>query len=378
MSAAVFAPFAHPLYILLKPAGSACNLRCTYCYYLDKKDLYPQGGNFQMDDSLLEEFTKQYIQSQTMSEILFTWHGGETLLRNIPFYKKALHFQQKYAEGRNVSNCIQTNGTLLTEEWCRFLKENHFLVGISVDGPEHCHDRYRLSAQGKPSFGAVMKGLDLLQKHDIEYNIMGVVNDYNAGYPQEFYRFFKTKNCRYIQFSPVVERQNGEVTPWSVSPEKWGDFLIAVFNEWVKGDIGRFFVSCFDAALAAWMGLEPGICIFAKTCGHAGVMEFNGDVYSCDHFVSPAYQLGNIRRQTLTEMMYSDRQQQFGKNKYSALPAQCLACKYLFACNGECPKNRRTNGVNYLCKGYYKFFRHIEPYMEQMVKTMNNIEELDQ
>jgi uncharacterized protein len=371
-------PFAHPLYLMLKPIGAICNLRCKYCYYLEKKELYPEGKSYVMSDELLEEFIEQYMNSQTMQQVLFTWHGGETLMRNISFYKKALELQRKYARGRQVDNCIQTNGTLLNDTWCKFFKENNFLVGISVDGPQHLHDKYRRAKDGRPSFHNVMKGIALLKKHGVDFNVMGVVNDYNVDYPLEFYHFFKEIDCRYIQFSPVVEKVDGELASWNVPAEKWGDFLIAIFDEWVKKDVGKFFIQYFDSALANWVGEQPGLCIFAKTCGHAGVMEFNGDVYSCDHFVYPKYKLGNIKQKTLTELMYSPQQVKFGNDKADTLPKQCKSCKYLFACNGECPKNRiiqtadGEDGLNYLCEGYYKFFDHIAPYMDYMKKELQN------
>ena len=325
-----------------------------------------------MSDEILERFTEQYLHAQTMNEVLFTWHGGEPLMRNLNFYKRALALQQRYGRGRQISNSIQTNGTLLTDSWCAFFKEHNFLVGISVDGPQHCHDRYRRTKDNRPTFYKVMQGISLLKKHQVDFNVMGVVNDYNVDYPLEFYRFFKGIDCRFIQFAPIVERINGKPAPWNVPAEKWGAFLIAIFDEWIRNDVGAFFISYFDAALANWVGQEPGACIQAKRCGHAGVMEFNGDVYACDHFVYPAYKLGNIQTQTLTEMMYADQQRTFGNDKQDTLPASCRACRFLFACNGECPKNRIINtasgeeGLNYLCRGYYKFFEHISPYMDFM------------
>ncbi|MDR1717796.1 MAG: anaerobic sulfatase-maturation protein [Prevotella sp.] len=379
MSATYYvSPFSKPLYVMLKPVGAICNLRCKYCYYLEKKDLYPDSKNYIMSDDLLESFIEQYLNAQTMQEVMFTWHGGETLMRNRSFYQKALELQRKYGRGRQIANSIQTNGTLLTDDWCKFFKDNNFLVGISVDGPQHCHDVYRKTMDNRPSFYQVMRGLALLKKHDVEFNIMGVVNDYNVNFPLEFYNFFKSIDCRYIQFAGIVEKVDGDFAPWNVPSEKWGDFLIAIFDEWVKQDVGTFFIQYFDSTLANWMGVSPGICIQAKTCGHAGVMEFNGDVYSCDHFVYPEYKLGNINNRTLTEMMYSDEQIKFGNDKYDKLPSQCKNCKYLFACNGECPKNRiiKTDsgeeGLNYLCKGYYKFFDHVAPYMDFMKNELDN------
>ncbi len=373
-----FSPFARPLYVMLKPVGAICNLRCKYCYYLEKKELYPDSKNFVMSDELLEKFIEQYLNSQTMPQVLFTWHGGETLMRNINFYKKALEYQKKYGRGRQIDNVIQTNGTLLTDEWCRFFKDNNFLVGISIDGPQHCHDIYRKTRDGRPSFYQVMKGINLLKKHGVEFNIMGVVNDYNVDYPLEFYNFFKEIGTPFIQFAPIVETIDGEVSSWSVDPDKWGDFLIAIFDEWVKQDVGKYYIQYFDSTLANWVGVEPGVCILAKTCGHAGVMEFNGDVYSCDHFVFPQYKIGNIHTHTLTEMMYSDKQIKFGMDKFDKLPTQCKECQYLFACYGECPKNRISetstgeSGLNYLCRGYYKFFDYVAPYMDFMKEELKH------
>ncbi|MBK5721138.1 anaerobic sulfatase-maturation protein [Dysgonomonas sp. Marseille-P4677] len=371
-------PFARPLYVMLKPIGAVCNLRCKYCYYLEKKGLYPQVKDYVMSDEILERFIEQYLNSQTMEQVLFTWHGGETLMRNKSFYEKALNLQRKYGRGRHIDNCIQTNGTLLTDDWCKFFKDNNFLVGISVDGPQHCHDVYRKTRDNRPSFYNVMKGLSLLKKHNVEFNIMGVVNDYNVNYPLEFYNFFKSIDCRYIQFAPIVEQVDGAITPWCVPSGKWGNFLIAIFDEWVKQDVGEYYIQYFDSTLANWVGVQPGICTLAKTCGHAGVMEFNGDVYACDHFVYPEYKIGNIHTQTLTEMMYSDKQLNFGNNKFDKLPKQCKECDYLFACYGECPKNRiiktasGEDGLNYLCEGYYKFFKHVAPYMNFMKDELDN------
>jgi uncharacterized protein len=367
-----FSPFAKPLYVMLKPVGSVCNLRCKYCYYLEKRNLYSQEKDFAMNDELLERFIEQYLNSQTIPEVLFTWHGGEPLIRNIAFYKKALQLQKKYGQGRRIDNCIQTNGTLLNDEWCSFFKSNNFLVGISIDGSQSLHDVYRKTSDGRPSFAQVMKGLCLLKKHKVEFNVMGVVNHKNVDYPLEFYHFFKQIEAQFIQFTPIVETVDRALAPWSVPSERWGDFLTTIFKEWVKQDVGRYFIQYFDATLANWMNIQPGVCSLAKTCGHAGVMEYNGDVYSCDHYVFPDYKLGNIHSETLLEMMYSEKQLKFGADKHETLPTQCLQCKYLFACNGECPKNRiistatGESNLNYLCKGYYKFFNYVTPYMDFM------------
>lgn len=387
-----YAPFAKPMYVMLKPVGSKCNLDCDYCYYLEKSALYPSRQPV-MSEELLERFIQQYIESQTQPQVMFTWHGGETLMRPLSFYRKAVELQKKHARGRHIDNSIQTNGTLLNDDWCKFFKENNFLVGISIDGPQEFHDEYRRDKMGRPSFHRVMKGIELLKKHGVEFNCMAVVNDYNVDYPLEFYRFFKEIECQYVQFTPIVERlrknksplklatvkeeeHEVELAPFTVPAEKWGKFLCAVFDEWIKEDVGKMFIQIFDSTLANWVGEQPGVCTMAKTCGHAGVMEFNGDVYSCDHFVFPEYRLGNIYSKTLTSVMYSEEQLTFGNDKFDKLPQQCRECDVLFACYGECPKNRfikdkyGNKGLNYLCKGYYRFFHHVAPYMDFMKQEL--------
>lgn len=386
-------PFSNPLYVLAKPVGASCNLRCKYCYYLEKAHLYRNAPARVMSDELLERFVQEYIQAQTMSQVLFTWHGGEPLMRPLSFYRKAVALQEKYAFGRQIDNTIQTNGTLLTDEWCEFFKEHNWLVGISIDGPQEFHDEYRRTASDKPSWQKVMRGIRLLRKHGVEWNAMAVVNDFNAGYPLEFYHFFKEMGAKYIQFAPVVERmaahsdgrhlatlvdQECPVADFSVSPAQWGDFLCAIFDEWVRHDVGQTYVEIFDCTLANWVGERPGICVYAKECGHAGVMEFNGDVYSCDHFVFPEYKLGNIRDKTLVEMLYGEQQRQFSCLKHASLPKQCKECEWEFACHGECPKNRFVNdrygnpGLNHLCSGYRHFYEHVAPYMDFMKKEFMN------
>lgn len=385
-------PFAKPLYVMLKPAGAHCNLACKYCYYLEKNKLYPTAQRHLMSDEMLEQFTREYIEAQTMNQVLFTWHGGEPLLRSIDFYRKALSLQQKYAGGRRIDNVIQTNGTLLTDEWCEFFAQNHWLVGISIDGPQPDHDHYRLTAAGKPSWKKVMQGIKLLKKHGVEWNAMAVVNAYNANHPLEFYRFFKENGCQFLQFTPIVERltrhEDGRtlasladkdeisLSEASVAPEQWGYFLCAIFDEWVRKDVGKIFVEIFDCTLANWMGISPGICAYSKECGHAGVMEHNGDVYSCDHFVFPEYKLGNIRDHSLIDMLYGEQQQEFSRLKHSSLPRQCKECDMEFACHGECPKNRfmkdkyGDSGLNYLCPGYYHYYQHAAPYMDYMKQEL--------
>lgn len=385
-------PFAKPLYVMLKPAGAHCNLACKYCYYLEKNKLYPTAQRHLMSDEMLEQFTREYIEAQTMNQVLFTWHGGEPLLRSIDFYRKALSLQQKYAGGRRIDNVIQTNGTLLTDEWCEFFAQNHWLVGISIDGPQPDHDHYRLTAAGKPSWKKVMQGIKLLKKHGVEWNAMAVVNAYNVNHPLEFYRFFKENGCQFLQFTPIVERltrhEDGRtlasladkdeisLSKASVAPEQWGYFLCAIFEEWVRKDVGKIFVEIFDCTLANWMGISPGICAYSKECGHAGVMEHNGDVYSCDHFVFPEYKLGNIRDHSLIDMLYGEQQQEFSRLKHSSLPRQCKECDMEFACHGECPKNRfmkdkyGDSGLNYLCPGYYHYYQHVAPYMDYMKQEL--------
>lgn len=384
----LYAPFSRPLYVMLKPVGARCNLACRYCYYTEKARLYKEEAQHLMSDDLLERFTREYIESQTMSEILFTWHGGESLMRPLEFYRKALQLQQKYARGRSIDNCIQTNGTLLTDDWCRFLKENGWLVGVSIDGPRRFHDACRCDGRGEPSFERVMRGIEMLDKYGVEWNAMAVINSFNADYPLEFYDFFRQIGCKYIQFTPVVERikrspdgrvlahagdkGDCELTPFSVTPRQWGDFLCVLFDEWVKADVGNCFIQLFDATLANWVGEAPGICTLSPICGHASVMEWNGDVYACDHFVFPEYKLGNVYTHTLVEMLYGERQQRFGRSKTDTLPSSCRTCEYMFACYGECPKNRFVyttpdgEGENYLCEGYYRYFHHVAPYMDFM------------
>lgn len=392
MTENIATPFAKPLYVMLKPAGAHCNLACKYCYYLEKNNLYDKSHRHIMSDEMLEQFTREYIEAQTMPQVLFTWHGGEPLMRSIDFYKKALTLQKKYARGRRIDNVIQTNGTMLTDEWCEFFAQNNWLVGISIDGPQEYHDHYRLTSTGNPSWQKVMHGIELLKKHHVEWNAMAVVNAYNADHPLEFYHFFKDNGCQYLQFTPIVERltkhQDGRtlasladdkeipLADFSVTPEQWGSFLCAIFDEWVHNDVGKMFVEIFDCTLANWMGVLPGICAYSKNCGHAGVMEHNGDVYSCDHFVFPEYKLGNIRDHTLIEMLYGDKQHAFSRLKHTSLPRQCKECDMEFACHGECPKNRFEKdkygepGLNYLCKGYYQYYSHVAPYMDFMKREL--------
>ena len=385
-------PFPKPLYVMLKPACAHFNLACKYCYYLEKNNLYQNSHRHLMSDEMLEQFTREYIEAQTMPQVLFTWHGGEPLMRSIDFYKKALALQKKYAHGKQIDNVIQTNGTLLTDEWCEFFAKNHWLVGISIDGPQEYHDHYRVTPAGKPSWEKVMQGIQLLKKHRVEWNAMAVVNAYNAEHPLEFYHFFRDNGCQYLQFTPIVERltehEDGRtlasladdreipLADASVTPQQWGNFLCTIFDDWVRHDVGKTFVEIFDCTLANWIGVLPGICAYSKECGHAGVMEHNGDVYSCDHFVFPEYKLGNIREQSLIDMLYGEKQQAFSRLKHTSLPRQCKECDMEFACHGECPKNRFEKdkygepGLNYLCQGYYQYYTHVAPYMDFMKREL--------
>lgn len=387
----------HPFYLMAKPVGSSCNLGCSYCYYLEKEKLYPQHRNqWAMTEAMLETFVAQYIYSFNTPAVMFTWHGGEPLLRGMDFFRTALQLQKKYANGRVIENSIQTNGTTLTEDWCKFFRDHNFLVGLSLDGPEHCHDKYRKSVNGQPSFSRVMAGLELLKKHHVEFNTLSVVHNHNAKYPLEVYQFLKSTGSRYMQFTPIVERidpdaaktelaflsaksaKQGLVSGSTVDPVDYGNFLIRIFDEWVKKDVGAYFVVTFDCLLANWMRVPPPLCIYAETCGHAGVVEYNGDVFSCDHFVFPEFRLGNIKERSLMDMMHSDFQQQFGRDKRDRLPLQCKKCEYLDLCFGECPKNRfmytpdGEPGLNYLCPGLKKFYWHTEPFMDFMANELQH------
>ena len=352
---------------MAKPVGAACNLACHYCYYHK-----PQHGV--MDMHTLERYIQQYIAMQTTGHVLFTWHGGEPMLRPLSFYRKALELQRKYADGRIVENCIQTNGTLLTPEWCQFLHDNHWLVGISIDGTQEMHDAYRGNTWHK-----VMQGIHMLDRYGVEWNAMATVHAANVLRPLDFYHFFKDIGCHYLQFTPIVESDGQHVLPMAVKPDEWGNFLCAIFDEWVRHDVGKTFVQIFDATLANWLGVTPGLCTLAAECGHAGVIEANGDVYSCDHFVFPEHRLGNIHSDTLINMMYGEQQSRFSAKKTLELPDQCRQCRWLFACHGECPKNRiKVKSHNtqcsilnvqcspYLCSGYCHFFSHVAPAMDIM------------
>lgn len=378
--------------VMLKPFGPICNLNCTYCYYLEKKNLYQDTRNFKMKDEVLEVFVKEYIESQNIPVISFVWQGGEPTLLGLDYYKKALEIQKRYAGDKRVENVFQTNGTLLDDDFCKFFTDNNFLIGVSVDGPEEFHNHHRLKNDGTGSFSDVMRGIELLHKHKVEFNTLSVVNKFNSYNPMEVYRFLKSIGSGFLQFIPIVERYstkhenfnlvapnhdtNVGVTDWSVEPLQYGQFLCEIFDEWVRKDVGRTFVQIFDVTLANWAGERPGLCVFSETCGDATAMEHNGDLYSCDHFVYPDYKLGNIMDKNLLDMVLSEEQKKFGRDKRDKLPRYCFECEYRFACHGECPKHRFTKtpdgdpGLNYLCPAYKLFFSHVHPYMQFMTDEL--------
>lgn len=367
-------PFSRPLYMMAKPVGATCNLACRYCYYIDKQQMYDgKAERMMMSDDTLECFVRQYLESQPNPEVLFTWHGGEPLLLPKTFYEKAIALQHRYAEGRHVDNCLQTNGTLLTDDWCSFFHDNGWLIGISIDGPEHLHDAFRKTRQGHPSWRQVMDGIERLEKHGVMWNALATVNSQNVAYPTEVYHFFKSIGCKYIQFTPVGGTPIPNSEQGEVEALAFGRFLCGVFDEWVKEDVGEYYINIFEATLANYFNITPGMCAMSELCGHVGVVEWNGDVYSCDHFVSSRHYLGNLHQQTIYQLMYSPQQQIFAHQKSGTLPRQCKACKWLFTCHGECPRNRTTTttdgepGLNYLCEGYQMYFAHVDTFMRQMV-----------
>jgi uncharacterized protein len=374
-------PYFH---VLAKPTGAICNLDCEYCFFLSKEALYP-GDRFRMSDDLLDTYIRQVIESQSAPEVTIAWQGGEPTLMGVGFFRRAIELAELHKRpGQVLQHTIQTNGTLLTDEWCELFHDHHFLVGLSIDGPSALHDTYRVDKKGRPTFDKVMRGHQLLVAHDVDYNVLCTVNAANQHHPLEVYRFFRDDlGARYIQFIPIVERDNetgfqeGEsVTDRSVESESWGQFLTTIFDEWVVRDVGTVFVPTFDAALASWYGAPASLCVFAETCGNAVALEHNGDVYSCDHFVEPDYLLGNIGSTHLLDLLASPEQRAFGEAKRDSLPTYCLQCEVRFACNGECPKNRfiltpdGQPGLNYLCAGYKSFFVHIDGLMKIMASLL--------
>jgi len=389
------------IHVVAKPIGPVCNLNCEYCFYLEKKALFGPGTQYRMPDNVLSTFITNYITSQPTPVVEFVWQGGEPTLLGIDFFRRVIELQKPFAGRKTITNSLQTNGTLLTDNWCAFLKKHNFMVGISLDGPREVHDRYRCDKKGNGTFEQVMRGLSLLQKHKVEYNVLACVARDTAKRPLDVYRFFKGEGIEFIQFTPVVERmpdvcdsqlglrlagpaalnkeeEQTEITPWSVLPEEYGDFLIAIYEEWVRQDVGKVFVMNFEWALNAWIGNPSPICVHAKQCGHSLVIEHNGDVFACDHCVYPQHRLGNITTDKLSGMVERSLQSGFGVAKEEALPRWCRECEVLAACQGGCPKHRFVTtssnepGLHYLCKGYRKFFLHIRKYCHTMTQLLEN------
>ena len=389
-------------HLLAKPTGAVCNLDCKYCFFLSKEMLYP-GSRFRMADELLETYIRQLLEAQQVPEVTIAWQGGEPTLMGLDFFKRSIELVEKYKKpGQTVLHTIQTNGTKIDDELAAFFKQHSFLVGLSVDGPQPLHDTYRVNKGGSGTFEQVMRGWHFLLKHGVDVNILCTVHSANADHPLDVYHFFRDElKAQYMQFIPIVERATVETLPmanqgWSerpggdrplytqigelvtersVSPEQYGHFHIAIFDEWVRRDVGKVFVQSFDAALANWVG-QPSLCIFQPTCGNALALEHNGDLYSCDHFVEPAFLLGNIQETHLIELVSSDQQRKFGQDKFDSLPQYCRQCEVLFACYGECPRNRFIHtpdgepGLNYLCAGYKLFFNHINRPMRLMAELL--------
>lgn len=406
MTASVTATIPHhappAFHMLAKPAGATCNLDCQYCFFLSKELLYP-GSRFRMAEALLETYIRQLLESHQVPEVTIAWQGGEPTLMGLDFFGRSVEYVETHRRpGQQVQYTIQTNGTLIDDRWAAFFKQHNFLVGLSVDGPQELHDAYRVNKGGQGSFEQVMQGRRALLRHGVDLNVLCTVHAANADHPQEIYHFFRDElQAQYMQFIPIVERATAETLPlanqgWSqrpggerplytqvgglvsersVKPEQYGRFLIAIFDEWVRRDVGKVFVQSFDAALANWIG-QPSLCIFQPTCGNALALEHNGDVYSCDHFVEPAFLLGNIQQEHLLDLVSSDQQLKFGQDKFDTLPRYCRGCEVLFACYGECPRNRFIEtpegepGLNYLCAGYKLFFNHIDRPMRMMADLL--------
>lgn len=378
-------------HVLAKPIGPICNLDCKYCFYLEKEKLYEGEDSWKMDPDMLEEYIKSYIENQQTPRIDFAWQGGEPTLLGVDFFRNVVALQKKHCPpGKQIFNALQTNGTRLDDEWGQFLSDNQFLIGLSIDGPPDLHNKYRVDKGGNDTHDKVLRGADILKRYNVDFNALCVVNRYNAREPLRVYHFLKELGTDFFQFIPIVERDgeheevldlssppqiqkdDSPVSGWSVHSEDYGDFLNAIFDEWVRNDIGKYYVQLFDIQLELYMGHPSSLCIFKETCGDALAVEHNGDLYSCDHYVYPEYKLGNVMNDNLGDMVLSDKQRQFGKDKQATLPTQCRECEFLRLCNGECPKNRFLQdingepGLNYLCKGLMKFFRHTQPYFERM------------
>ena len=385
-------------HVLAKPIGPICNLDCKYCFYLEKELLYPQPdphiNKWAMHEDVLESYIRQYIEAHDTPVVNFAWQGGEPTLLGVDYFRNLVQIQKKYANGKQIANAFQTNGVLLNDAWAEFFLEYQFLIGISIDGPRELHDAYRVDKGGQPTFDRVMRGIETLRRNNVDFNTLTTVHRANADSPLEVYRFLRDNGSGYMQFIPIVERIAHQVTeeglrlispdfagpakvaPWSVEPRQFGRFLCAIFDEWVRRDVGRTFVQLFDVSLESWMGMEASLCIFRKQCGAALAIEHSGDLYSCDHFVYPENRLGNIMESALASLAGSEQQQRFGEAKESTLPRYCRECDVRFACNGECPKHRFLTtpdgeaGLNYLCAGYKMFFHHVDPYMRFMASEL--------
>ncbi len=381
-------------HVLAKPIGPICNLDCKYCFYLEKESLYPQVEKWAMREEVLDSYIRQYIEAHDSAVVSFAWQGGEPTLLGVEYFRRLVQIQKKYANGKRIQNAFQTNGVLLNDDWAALFKENEFLIGLSIDGPRELHDTYRVDKGGQPTFDKVMRGMETLKRNGVEFNTLTTVHAGNADHPLEVYRFLKENGSGYLQFIPIVERIARQVTsdglqlispdfsgaarvaPWSVEPRQFGRFLCAIFDEWVRNDVGRYYVQLFDVSLETWSGMEASLCVFRKKCGDALAIEHSGDLYSCDHFVYPKNRLGNIMDSPMAELAGSEQQRQFGDAKESTLPRYCRECDVRFACNGECPKHRFLTtpdgeaGLNYLCAGYKMFFRHVDPYMRFMAAEL--------
>ena len=385
--------------IMIKPAGSSCNLDCHYCYYLDKAEIYG-GKEPKMTLSMLETVIKEYINANDVPEVTFNWHGGEPLVMGLDFYKQAVILQQKYAGDKVIHNTLQTNGTMLNYDISSFFRDNNFLIGISIDGPADIHDKYRKDKGGAPTFDKVIRGINILYKTGVQFNTMSTINKSCEGRGLEVYHFLKSLGSHYMQFMPVLEHVKyplnakgkpmkgarpyivnpsdleAKIAPWSISSLGYGKFVCDIFDYWVRNDVGQYYVNLFDSTLASWCNEMPGTCAYAETCGGNSIIEHNGDVYCCDHFVYPEYKLGNVFDDDLREMMTSPKQSKFGIDKRNGLPYKCVSCKYAFTCHGECPKHRFNKtesgetGLNALCDGYYKFYEHVDPYMKKMKELL--------
>lgn len=389
------------IHIVAKPIGPVCNLNCEYCFYLEKEALFPQCKNFRMPVEVLRAYINKYIACQPTGEVEFVWQGGEPTLLGLDFFKRVVELQKTFARKKIIKNSLQTNGTLLTDKWCEFLKDNNFMVGISLDGPRDIHDRHRRDRGGAGTFDKVMEGLKLLQKHKVEYNVMACVARETAYKPLDVYHFFKEQGVEFIQFFPIIERiagvdeqqcglqlagpasldkeeTNNRATEWSVEPDIYGDFLIAIYEEWVRKDVSEIFVMNFEWAMNAWIGNSSPVCIFSRQCGKSVIVEHNGEVYACDHCTYPQFRLGNILNDNPVEMVNESLSRGFGVCKEKSLPRQCLECEVLKACWGGCPKHRFVKsyydepGLNYLCEGYRKFFLHIRKYLRAMTQLLEH------